>query len=61
MKYILILLLFISQIIVNAQTKVVCVGASITEGALTTDPKKDSYPAQFAHLLGNNYEVINCE
>lgn len=60
MKYILILLLFISQIIVNAQTKVVCVGASITEGALTTNPKKDSYPAQLAHLLGNNYEVINC-
>lgn len=60
MKYILILCLFISQIIVNAQTKVVCVGASITEGALTTDPKRDSYPAQLAHLLGNNYEVINC-
>ncbi len=60
MKYILILCLFISQMIASAQTKVVCVGASITEGALTTNPKKDSYPAQLAHLLGNNYEVINC-
>ena len=60
MKYILILCLFISQMIASAQTKVVCVGASITEGALTTDPKRDSYPAQLAHLLGNNYEVINC-
>lgn len=40
--------------------KIVCVGASITEGARTTDPKVDSYPAQMATLLGKEYEVINC-
>lgn len=60
MKYILHFLLCFSLITANAQTKVVCVGASITEGALTTNPKKDSYPAQLAHLLGHNYEIINC-
>jgi lysophospholipase L1-like esterase len=61
MKYILTLLsCLILTITANAQTKVVCVGASITEGALTTDPAKDSYPAQLGSLLGDKYQVINC-
>ena len=39
--------------------RVVCVGASITEGATTANPVTDSYPAQLGRLLGDGYEVFN--
>lgn len=61
MKYtVSFLICILLSVVVVGQTKIVCVGASITEGARTTDPQKDSYPAQLGDLLGNNYEVINC-
>ncbi len=43
----------------NRPVRVVCVGASITEGGLTTNPATDSYPAQLAVLLGDGYDVVN--
>ena len=54
-----LLLLLSLSFFANAK-RIVCVGASITEGARTTDPKVDSYPAQLGKLLGKGYEVINC-
>lgn len=44
---------------VSQKVKVVCVGASITAGATTTNPVTDSYPAQLGRLLGNEYKVVN--
>jgi len=60
MKYILSLFLCILFFCpVQAKKRIVCVGASITEGARTSDPSKKSYPAQLGKLLGDEYEVIN--
>ncbi len=39
--------------------RVACIGDSITEGAGTSDPATQSYPAQLAALLGAGYEVRN--
>ncbi|GHU79340.1 hypothetical protein FACS1894145_3270 [Bacteroidia bacterium] len=39
--------------------KVVCIGASITEGARIADPKENSFPGQLQSLLGVNYTVEN--
>lgn len=39
--------------------RVVCIGASITEGGTTANPVTDCYPAQLGRLLGTGYEVIN--
>lgn len=39
--------------------KVICVGASITEGALLENPKEDSYPGKLQALLGAMYKVEN--
>ncbi|MDR2475249.1 MAG: GDSL-type esterase/lipase family protein [Bacteroidales bacterium] len=43
----------------NAQTRIACVGASITEGARIENPKENSYPGQLQSLLGVNYTVSN--
>ncbi len=42
-----------------AQTKVACVGDSITAGYALKHPDKESYPAQLQALLGEAYEVGN--
>ncbi|WP_018969866.1 GDSL-type esterase/lipase family protein [Rubritalea marina] len=42
-----------------AQTKIACVGDSITFGAGIPDRDDMSYPAQLGHLLGADYEVKN--
>lgn len=42
-----------------APIRVACLGDSITEGAGTSDPARESYPAQLAALLGSDYEVRN--
>jgi lysophospholipase L1-like esterase len=42
-----------------AQTKIACVGASITEGALIENPGENSYPGQLQSLLGPTYKVEN--
>ena len=39
--------------------RITCIGASITEGATTADPSRDSYPAQLQRMLGNAYAVSN--
>lgn len=60
MKYIIsVVLCFLLIFPVEAKKKVVCVGASITAGARTTDPAKYSFPAQLGTLLGDDYEVLN--
>ena len=60
MKLILTIL-FCFSLTLSANTKrIVCVGASITEGARTSNPARDSYPAQLGSLLGSEYKVINC-
>lgn len=40
-------------------THLACVGDSITQGVGVTDPKKNSYPAQLARLLGPQWTVKN--
>ncbi|MDR1602116.1 MAG: GDSL-type esterase/lipase family protein, partial [Tannerella sp.] len=54
-----IVFLFAGIFTANAQTKVVCVGASITEGARIENPKENSFPGQLQSLLGVNYTVEN--
>jgi lysophospholipase L1-like esterase/dienelactone hydrolase len=44
---------------IDAQIKVACVGASITEGAYLPDAKDNSYPGQLQSLSGVGYEVEN--
>ncbi|WP_184543749.1 GDSL-type esterase/lipase family protein [Mucilaginibacter sp. FT3.2] len=44
---------------VKAQTRITCIGASITYGATLAEPATQSYPAQLQRLLGNNYVVSN--
>ncbi len=41
------------------QTKVACVGNSVTYGYLLENRERDCYPAQLARLLGAGYEVRN--
>lgn len=43
----------------NAQMRVTCIGASITEGARIQNPKENSYPGQLQSLLGVKYKVSN--
>ena len=43
----------------NKKVNVVCIGDSITFGARTDDPTKESYPAQLQLLLGDDYLVKN--
>lgn len=40
--------------------RVVCIGDSITEGAIITKQSKYSYPVVLDSLLGQNYTVLNC-
>lgn len=43
----------------SSNIRIACVGASITEGGMTTNPATDSYPAQLGTMLGDGYEVMN--
>lgn len=43
----------------KTEIRIACVGASITEGAMTTHPITDSYPAQLGKMLGKGYQVMN--
>lgn len=42
-----------------AQTKVACIGNSITFGSGVKDKTQNSYPAVLGQMLGNGYEVRN--
>ena len=44
---------------VSAQTRIACLGDSITEGIGTSDPTTQSWPAQLANFLGSDYTVFN--
>lgn len=57
-KAFLFLSLFVVAI-VHAQTRVACVGSSVTEGYGSSDMSKYSYPAQLGRLLGKGYRVMN--
>jgi lysophospholipase L1-like esterase len=59
-RYLIILLLFHLFIQSGqAQIRVTCIGASITEGARIANPKENSYPGQLQSLLGVKYKVSN--
>lgn len=61
MKKILLLIFLIAGSTAIAQPiKVVCVGNSITYGSGIANREKNSYPAQLAYALGNEYAVTNC-
>jgi lysophospholipase L1-like esterase len=46
--------------LVSAQTRVVCVGDSITEGWGLTNARVEAYPARLQELLGPAFHVLNC-
>ena len=54
-----LLSLFLSMLVMEAmsQTRVSCIGNSITYGTGLQDPVADSYPSQLQRLLGSDYEV----
>jgi len=56
-KSILLSLLIIMPVIFQAQTRVACVGNSITENMVL--PNDDRYPSVLQRLLGDEYEVRN--
>jgi lysophospholipase L1-like esterase/nitrate reductase NapAB chaperone NapD len=45
---------------IKAQTRVVCIGNSLTVGTGTTNPSTKSWPAQLRTMLGTGYSVLNC-
>ena len=51
---------FLFPFLVSAQTRVVCVGDSITEGWGLTNARVEAYPARLQELLGPNFKVLNC-
>jgi lysophospholipase L1-like esterase len=54
------ILVFCFLLPAQAQTRVVCVGDSITAGWGLKDAKTEAYPAQLGDLLGSGYTVKNC-
>lgn len=54
----IIVFLWVSPVFAR-QTKVACVGNSVTYGYLLENRERDCYPAQLARLLGAGYEVRN--
>lgn len=46
--------------LISAQTRVVCVGNSVTAGYLLSDANTQSWPARLGVLLGSKYVVYNC-
>ena len=58
MKFIFLTSLALTASLI-AQTKIACVGDSITFGAGIAAREKLNYPAQLGYLLGDDYEVRN--
>jgi|GEM_PF-3194000 len=56
---IILSMLFFSTL-AQAQTRIVCVGNSVTAGYNLTSPAIESWPAQLGAMLGDNYTVFNC-
>jgi lysophospholipase L1-like esterase/dienelactone hydrolase len=63
MKYLISTIFILIGLVTHAQpigrTKIACIGASITYGALIENREKNCYPAQLQNLLGSRYEVTN--
>jgi len=57
--YLFFLLLFWLIDVSFAQTKVACIGDSVTAGYLLGNPTSEAYPAVLQSLLGKNYVVKN--
>jgi lysophospholipase L1-like esterase len=53
------LILSLSIYIVNAQTRVACIGNSITFGSGVENREVNCYPVQLQNMLGSKYEVKN--
>jgi lysophospholipase L1-like esterase len=58
-KVFLGLLLLFGCLSISAQTRVACIGASITEGGYLPNAKENAYPGQLQSLLGVDYIVEN--
>lgn len=56
---IILLLSLIFNLEMKAQTKIACIGDSVTAGYLLNNPSTESYPSQLQVLIGNQYEVKN--
>lgn len=59
------ILLFLIQFLmvpflISGQTRVVCVGNSITAGYTLADASTQAWPAQLGKMLGSSYSVLNC-
>ena len=55
----LAVILLVLRLTCPSQTRIACVGDSITYGATIRDKSHDSYPAQLATMLGRKYSVKN--
>ena len=55
----LAVILLVLRLTCPSQTRIACVGASITYGATIRDKSHDSYPAQLGTMLGRKYSVKN--
>jgi lysophospholipase L1-like esterase len=51
---------FLFPSFVSAQTRVVCVGDSITEGWGLANARAEAYPARLQELLGSSFKILNC-
>lgn len=58
-KQLLLITLILSVFTLRAQTKVACVGNSVTYGYLLKEREKNAYPAKLQLLLGESYTVGN--
>ena len=52
-------ILLVLRLTCPSQTRIACVGDSITYGATIRDKSHDSYPAQLGTMLGRKYSVKN--
>lgn len=55
----MLFLLISTALFAQKQTKIACVGNSITYGSGIANPEKNSYPAQLQQLMGDQYLVGN--
>lgn len=55
----LAVILLVLRLTCPSQTRIACVGDSITYGATIRDKSHDSYPAQLGTILGRKYSVKN--
>jgi len=57
--YVLLVSSLLIMQVASGQTRIACVGASITSGATLPNPAQDSWPGQLQKLLGSGYTVNN--